>query len=352
MLNDNIEIIELENFYSKKLNNHRNIKIYLPPSYNRDLDKYYPVLYTHDGQNVFAGEKSYSGESWDLHKTSDYLIRSGLIEEIIIVAIDNMKEERLSEYAYEDGNYKGKKVKAKAHFYEKFITKELMPVIEEEFRVKKGAGNTALMGSSMGGLVTFNIGLKRADLFGKLAVMSPSFWWGKSSPLQKLKQYDYSSVKTKIWLDTGDSEGKFITFSDKVIDKILEIKKQKAIELFYYLAPGGIHSEKAWAERVYCTLIHFYGRIGKKKKIKLFVKEQIKVSDKALKINPVMYFDSTFKMTVLEGKYKSSNPEILKVDQKGNLKAKKAGIAKIKFSAYGLKTAKTIKVIEKRPEKQ
>ncbi|MFW5788167.1 MAG: alpha/beta hydrolase, partial [Halanaerobiales bacterium] len=185
MLRDDIEIIEIEDFYSHKLNNHRNIKIYLPPSYSSKHYKYYPVLYTHDGQNVFEGTESYSGDSWDLHKRTEYLIENNMIEEIIIIAVDNMKEKRLHEYAYEDGTYQGKKVKAEADNYEKFITEELMPVIEEEFRVKEGPENTALMGSSMGGLVTFNLGLRHPDLFGKLAVMSPSFWWGNSSPMQK-----------------------------------------------------------------------------------------------------------------------------------------------------------------------
>jgi hypothetical protein len=264
------------------------------------------------------------------------------MEEIIIVAVDNMKDERLSEYAYEDGTYQGEEVKARAEIYEKFITEELIPVIGEGFRVKEGPENTALMGSSMGGLVTFNIGIRRPDIFGKLAVMSPSFWWGKSSPIQKLNSYDYSNLKTKIWLDTGDSEGKFMSFSDAVIDKFVEIKSNKDIDLIYYLAPGAVHNELDWGERVHCPLLYFFGNIGEKKKIELHGKKQIRVNERKARINPILNFDSAFMITVLDGSFKSLNPEILKIDDKGSLIPKKAGKAKIKFSAYGLKASKNI----------
>jgi predicted alpha/beta superfamily hydrolase len=347
MLRDDIEIIEIEDFYSHKLNNQRNIKIYLPPSYNSKHYKYYPVLYTHDGQNVFEGTESYSGDSWDLHKRTEYLIENNMIEEIIIIAVDNMKEKRLHEYAYEDGTYQGKKVKAEADNYEKFITEELMPVIEEEFRVKESPENTALMGSSMGGLVTFNIGLRHPDLFGKIAVMSPSFWWGNSSPMQKLNTYDYGNLKTKIWLDTGDSEGKFMSFSDAVIDKFIEIKNYENIDLVYYLAPGAVHNELDWGARVHCPLLYFFGETGEIEEIKLHGKEQLEVGSKDAKINPVINFDSGFKMTVLDGKFKSLNSNILEVDSKGNLTAKRKGKAEIKFKAHGFKAAKIIEVVDK-----
>lgn len=342
-----IEIIVIEDFYSHKLNNQRDIKIYLPPSYNSKQNKYYPVLYTHDGQNVFEGAESYSGDSWNLHKTAQYLIENNMMEEIIIIAVDNMGEERLNEYAYEDGIYQGEKVKAKAESYEEFITEELMPIIKEGFRIKEGPENTALMGSSMGGLVTFNIGLRRPDLFGSLAVMSPSLWWGKSSPIQKFNSYDYSNLKTKIWLDTGDSEGESMSFSDAVIDKFIEIKNNNDIDFLYYLATGAIHNELDWGARVHCPLLYFFGNIGEMKDIKLYGKEIIKVGKIDAKINPVISFDSGFKMTVLDGSFKSLNPALLKIDNKGNLTPKKAGNAKIKFRAYGLKAFKKIKIVEK-----
>lgn len=345
MHRDDIDIFIIEDFYSYSLDNHRNIRIYLPPSYNINHEKHYPVLYTHDGQNVFEGAESYSGESWDLHKTTQELISENKIEEIIIVAVDNMKEERLSEYAYQDGTYQGDQVEARAESYEVFLTEELMPVIEEEFRVKKGAENTALLGSSMGGLVTFNIGLKRSELFGKLGVMSPSFWWGNSSPLEKLEAYDYHNLKTKIWLDTGESEGEFMSFSDAVIDKLREIKKCEGIDLAYYLAPDAVHNELDWGARVHAPLLYFFGSIGEMESLKLHGKKKLKVKERKARINPVLYFDSAFMMTVLDGSFRSLSPNRLRIDNRGNLTPRKAGMAEIKFKAYGLEASKKIKII-------
>lgn len=225
MLKEKIDIKIIENFYSQVLDNSRKIRIYLPPSYSTEKNKYYPVLYVHDGQNVFDAAESYSGESWNLHQTAERLINDNLIEEIIIIAVDNMQEERLSEYAHQDGFYKGKRIKARGFDYEKFLVRELMPFIAKHYRIKKGPENTGLMGSSMGGLVTFNIGLRRTDLFGKLGVMSPSFWWGKSTPSEKINSYKYQNLNSKIWLDTGEAEGRFMSFNEQTITELKHLKK-------------------------------------------------------------------------------------------------------------------------------
>lgn len=351
MLIDNREIILINDFYSHILDNFRNIRVYLPPSYDKVAEREYPVLYIHDGQNVFSAENSYSGQSWQLHKTTDALIKHNLIEEIIIVAVDNMEEKRLSEYAHEDGSFKGEPVKGRGEQYQAFIIEELIPFIKENFRVKLGADNTALMGSSMGGLITFNMGLKRPDLFAKLALMSPSFWWGNSSPLQKLNSYDFSELKSKIWLDTGDSEGSFMALADREIDKLLAIRKNTPVEIFYYLAPDAAHSEEAWANRVYCPLLYFFGSIGQKEKLEINGREKIGLKGPDFKLNPILYYKTGFKHTILEGEFSSNNLEVLDIDQKGNLFPHKKGRAQIEFKAFSMQAAKNIEVIKKLSEK-
>jgi len=345
MVIDDIEIEMIYDFYSENLDNFRNIRIYLPPSYAQEKNKYYPVLYIHDGQNIFDPEESYSGTAWDLHKTADYMIRKNLIEEIIIVAVDHMEEERLNEYAHQDGFYKGQKVKARGYEYENFLIKELMPFIEDKYRLKKGAENRAIMGSSMGGLVSFNIALRKKNLFSKIAAMSPSLWWGSSSALDKLKAYDYSDLDAKMWFDTGDAEGDFMSFSEKLMSELKLMKKKLGADLFYYQVPGAVHSEAAWAARVHCPLLYFYGEIGELKKINLSGRKKIKIGGKTYRLNPILNYDSSFKATALEGKFKSLNPDLLQINKYGSLKAKKRGTGKIKFTAHGHQSYKKIKII-------
>jgi predicted alpha/beta superfamily hydrolase len=347
MLKEKINIKIIEDFYSEVLDNSRKIRVYLPPSYLTEKNKYYPVLYVHDGQNVFEAAESFSGESWNLHQTTEELIRKNLIEEIIIVAADNMKEERLSEYAHQDGFYQGERVKARGFDYEKFLVRELMPFIEENYRVKQGSENTALMGSSMGGLVTFNIGLRRTDLFSKLAVMSPSFWWGKTSPLEKINSFDYQNLDSRIWLDIGDSEGDFMAISEKELAQLKYLKNEFKLELSYYQVPDAVHSEIDWAARVHCPLLYFYGSIGKLSEIELIGSEKIALKGAKKRINPVLTFDSSFKRTALEGEFKSLKPELLKINENGVLTPKKAGTAEIEFKIFGYKARKKIKIVNK-----
>jgi predicted alpha/beta superfamily hydrolase len=346
MLKEKIEIKIIENFHSEVLNNKRKIRIYLPPSYASDQNKHYPVLYVHDGQNVFHAAESFSGESWNLHQTAEKLIKKKLIEEIVIVAADNMGEERLSEYAHQDGFYKGERVKAQGFKYEKFLIQELMPFIEENYRIKKGAENTALMGSSMGGLVTFNIGLRRTDLFSKLAVMSPSFWWGKSSPLEKINSYNYQNLNSKIWLDTGDAEGKFMSFTEEVISRLKYLKQSLNLDLLYYQVPGAVHSETAWAARVHCPLIYFYGEPGKLKNIKLLGKNKIGLKSAEQRINPVLTFENNFKITALEGEFKSLKPGLLEINKNGVLTPLKSGRAVVEFKRDARQASKGIKILK------
>lgn len=345
MFREDIEILIIEDFYSEILDNHRNIRVYLPPSYHEANNKLYPVLYVHDGQNVFEAGESYSGESWNLHHTAEYLIRENMIKEIVIVAVDNMEEQRLSEYAHQDGYFKGEEVKAKGFEYENFLVEELMPVIESEFRIKSGAENTALMGSSMGGLVSFNIGMRRSDLFANLAVMSPSLWWGDSSALEKINKYDYRNSNHKIWLDTGDAEGKLMSFSENEFVELKNLKQDSKLSLKYYLVPEGIHSESAWAARVHCPLLYFFGNIGEIESLELFGRELIAINGPEVQMNPVMSFDSGFKMTVLEGQYRSLDKEILEVNENGTLFPNKTGTAAVEFEANGYKAFKKIKII-------
>src|SRR5205085_8623287 len=146
-------------FPSKVLGNRRQVLVYLPPGYSRFSRRRYPVLYLHDGQNVFDAATSFAGTEWRVDETAQRLIRENLIEPLIIVAIANTGEDRIHEYAPTPGvideNAKRKKRgKGWARRYGRFLIEELKPYIDKQYRTKPEAEFTGLGGSSVGALLT------------------------------------------------------------------------------------------------------------------------------------------------------------------------------------------------------
>ena len=252
-------MIKIEEFYSNILNNNREINIYLPASYYESSQESYPVIYMHDGQNVFDGERAYAGVGWMVHEVHDELVSRGMIRELIIVGIDNMDGDRLSEYAHTNGRYRRERIRGKGKLYERFLIEELKPFIDENFRTLTGAEDTGLMGSSMGGLVTFNIGFRNPDIFGRLGIISPSFWWDTRSNIKTANMHQDAIANSRMWIDMGTKEGSLDKSFDKVVDHILSIcdSSKGSIEAHWII--GAAHTEADWQKRVHWPLIHLFG---------------------------------------------------------------------------------------------
>src|SRR5262245_43924005 len=170
-------------FRSRILANRRDILVYLPPGYRRFSRKRYPVLYLHDGQNVFDAATSFAGVEWGVDETAERLIRTRLIEPVIIARVANIGDNRVQKYTPRPGGIgtKGKRKKRSrglARLYGHFLMEELKPYIDRKYRTKPDPESTGLGGSSLGGLVTLAIGLLYPEVFRRLMVMSPSCWWG------------------------------------------------------------------------------------------------------------------------------------------------------------------------------
>ncbi len=169
-------------FPSKILGNRRDVLVYLPRGYRSLSRRRYPVLYLHDGQNVFDAATSFSGVEWSVDETAERLIKESLIEPLIIVAVANIGEERIHEYAPTRGVIdakakRKKRSKGLARKYGHFLIDELKPYIDRKYRTNPDAEFTGLGGSSLGGLVTLAIGILYSNAFSRLMVMSPSIWW-------------------------------------------------------------------------------------------------------------------------------------------------------------------------------
>jgi predicted alpha/beta superfamily hydrolase len=236
-------------FRSKFLPTARDVLVYLPPGYDAEATRRYPVLYLHDGQNLFDGATAYIyGQDWRVGQTAGALIREQAIEPVIIVGIYNTGHERVEEYT--PSADPRLKVGGKADLYGRLIVEELKPFIDSNYRTRAGASDTGLGGSSLGGLVTMYLGLRYPRVFGKLAVVSPSVWWDGRRILKDVKSLK-SKTDARIWLDMGTGEGPRALRDVRLLRDALVAKGWHLEHDLHYLeAQGARHTETAWAQRV------------------------------------------------------------------------------------------------------
>ena len=240
-------------FPSTILGNRRDVLVYLPPGYRGFSRKRYPVLYLHDGQNVFDAATAFAGAEWGVDETAERLIRKGLLEPLIIVAVANMGEDRIHEYAPTRGviDAKAKRTKRSrglARVYGQFLIDELKPYIDKRYRTKTEPEFTGLGGSSLGGLVTLAIGILFPHAFTRLMMMSPSIWWDEFA-IYRLVDSIEQKPPLKIWLDTGTAEPGW-TNARELRNRLMEKGWKLHRDLEYVEAEGAGHSEAAWAARV------------------------------------------------------------------------------------------------------
>jgi len=228
----------------------RQITIYTPPGYEEG-DGRYPVLYLHDGQNLFEPHRSFAGDIWHVQSTADALIRAGEIEPLIIVGIDHAGAQRIDEYT-PTADLRTKRG-GQAKLYGRLIVEELKPWIDQEFRTLSDACHTAMGGSSLGGLVSLYLGFRAPHVFGRLAIFSPSLWWDRRMMLQRLRA-NIHRRRTRIWLDIGTREGRVyvqtVNHTRELRDQLVKRGWRQGEDLFYFEDSGAMHTERAWAHRL------------------------------------------------------------------------------------------------------
>ena len=252
-------------FHSKVLGNRRDVLVYLPPSYPRFSLRRYPVLYLHDGQNVFDAATSFARVEWGVDETAQRLIHRKLIEPLIIVAVANIGEERVHEYAptpaiIEPKNHPRKHSRGLARLYGQFLIEELKPFIDRKYRTKPEAEFTGLGGSSLGGLATLAIGIFYSEIFTRLIVMSPSIWWDDYA-IFRLVGILGEKPPLKIWLDTGTAEPGW-ELARELCKCLIDKGWHHGFDLAYLEVKGADHSEAAWAARV-APALRFLFPVGK-----------------------------------------------------------------------------------------
>lgn len=222
-------------FLIPQLNRTRRVWIYLPADYSSSGKKY-PVLYMHDGQNVFDDATSFAGE-WGVDETLDNLGANK--ENCIVVAIDNGGIKRMNEYNSLDDQRFGK---GEGNEYIDFIAKTLKPHIDKNYRTKKKKDDTFIAGSSMGGLISMYAVLRYPKVFGAAGVFSPSFQISPEIYTQIAEKG--KKVKSRIYLFGGKLEGEAMVAD---ILKVFEaMRKVSKSEIEVVIRAEGRHDEPTW----------------------------------------------------------------------------------------------------------
>jgi predicted alpha/beta superfamily hydrolase len=249
-------VLVLTDVYSPQLQNRRDIFVYLPPSYAIS-DRRYPVLYIHDGQNLFDAFSSYAGE-WQVDETMQVLSDEGI--EALVVGVANAGVRRMNEYNPFDHPRFGK---GQGDAYLTFLGDTVKPLIDTDFRTLTGRDSTGIMGSSMGGLISLYAFFRLPQVFGFAGAVSPSLHIGGNALDALIQTAPF--VPGKIYIDVGTHEMgtswkeqlSFHRASRRYTDAVRRLHARlltkgysDGVDLVYVEEQGGRHNEVDWARRL------------------------------------------------------------------------------------------------------
>ncbi len=250
-----------------QLHKSRLIRVWTPSDYHLNADKKYPVLYMHDGQNLFDRETAAYGEIWDVHTAIENLMKTSGYGGAIVVGIDNAPDlERLDEYSpwvterieelKEIGGY-DRVMGGQGIQYGQFLVDTLKPYIDGHFRTLPDRDNTGVAGSSMGGFISLYLGVAYPHIFSKIGAFSTAVWFADKALFNHLSKLD-TSYKTKWYLDIGTEETSNKTvegFNKLYVDGTLAVEKALLAlgvpreDVKLVIEEGATHFETEWARR-------------------------------------------------------------------------------------------------------
>jgi predicted alpha/beta superfamily hydrolase len=228
----------------------RDIIVWLPPGYDSDLNKNYPVLYMHDGQNIVDPNTSLFQIDWQIDEAADSLIRKELIEPIIIVGIYNTPD-RNQEYSEDELGL----------LYMKFIVDSLKPFIDRNYRTKPDRTNTANGGGSLGGLISFMLMWEYSSIFSKAICFSPAFKIDQYDFVDNVNSYEGSLKQFQLFINNGDNE--LDSMLQSGVDEMLKVLNQQGYiegdHFCFHKGKNSLHGERDWAKNISSALIFIFG---------------------------------------------------------------------------------------------
>ena len=248
-------------FPSRFLKRRRTLIVSLPPGYSTHRLQRYPVLYLHDGQNLFHAAASFADVTWEADRTAARLIRSERIRPVILVGICNT-EDRLDEYApWRD---RDEKAGGRGKRYAGFLVEEVKPFIDSTYRTRRDREGTGVAGSSLGGLISLYIASQYPEHFGLCGALSPSLWWAKERMLRELNQSSAWVRTVRFWIDMGTREGLepggAIATTRRLIERFDRRGLNPGRDYYYWEVADGEHHETSWAARFDKVLLYLYGQ--------------------------------------------------------------------------------------------
>jgi len=240
-----------EHCHSHYLIHTRTVIVYLPPSYKLS-QRHYPVLYMHDGNNLFDSATAFMGREWQLDETLERLFQQRLLPELIVVGIYNTPA-RLDEYTWHAHHHEGHPCGGSGRHYARFVVEELKPMIDQTYRTLPDAQNTATMGSSLGALISFYMAQSYPDTFSKVGMMSPTVYWAHH---QILKDCAPPPQDMKLWVDIGTEEGRnphteeTVGSTQLLVQALERAGYVRNVNLGFFIDYLVGHDEFAWGQRV------------------------------------------------------------------------------------------------------
>ncbi|WP_230392133.1 alpha/beta hydrolase-fold protein [Pontibacter sp. FD36] len=228
----------------------RDLIVWLPPGYE-ESNKRYPVLYMHDGQNVFDPATSSFGVDWRIDETADSLIRNRQMEPVIMVGIYNTSE-RMEEYV----------PGLKGSAYMDFVVNRLKPLVDQTYRTKTCAKHTLTGGSSAGGIMAFMLAWEYPQVFSKAICMSPAFKIMHIDYVKEVQAYKGKKKKLKLYIDNGgiDLEARLQPGIDEMLAALQVQGYREGKDYIWVLDKKAQHNEAAWAKRMPAALTFLLGK--------------------------------------------------------------------------------------------
>ncbi len=220
------------------------IKVYFPPGYDENVLKRYPVLYMHDGSNLFFPEEAFGGSEWQVDENLEQLDSMSLIDKVIVVGV--YARDRMNEYTLP--GYEA---------YGKHLVEHVKPMIDSRLRTLREPENTAVMGSSLGGVVSFFLGWQYPEVFGKAACLSSTFGYRDDLMARVLKE---PRRDVRFYIDSGWPEDNYEN-TTCMRDHLLAAGYQFGRDVLHFAFPGALHNEGSWATRSHIPFQFFFGKV-------------------------------------------------------------------------------------------